>query len=290
MKKDVRRIRLPHGATKAMNGDVCIVVALKAEAHCLIDHFRLKRVSDNRLKFPIYSNGQINLIVSGVGKHNCAGAIERYGAVMPSHQAMGWLNVGIAGHGTRQVGEGLMGNRIEDRAASKIWYPSFVKDFRCEVGTIVTTDEVETRFGDDGVYEMECSGFFSAACRQTKLDLVHSYKVISDNKSNPSCGLTKDAVSKLIGSHVERIESICSTLSHLVSKLDARTRLPVDYNRFLARWHFSETQKHLLRRMLKKREVLGIETSVGHAMLRNCESSRAVIQVLQSELKSYWNR
>ena len=273
-----------------MSGAVCIVTALKAEAHPLIDHFRLTRETDDGLQFPVYSNGKIRLFVSGVGKRNCAAAVQCYGALHASKQAMAWLNVGIGGHGTRSIGEGLMANRIDDRTSGEIWYPSFVSDFRCDVGTVATTDEVETNFADDAVYEMEAAGFYGAARQHTRLDLIHSYKVISDNKLSSAMNLTRQEISRLVGTHGPCVASICSMLSNLVSELDSRHRTAREYDKFLARWRFSETQKHLLRRWLRKCETLGIQISVEDEKLSSCETSRSAIAVLHDELTDYWNR
>ena len=81
------------------------VVALPAEGKPLIDRYGLRRRT-LRSDYPIYEGNDITLIVSGIGKVAAAAATACLHASTNDHRPGVWLNVGIAGHSQRPVGEG----------------------------------------------------------------------------------------------------------------------------------------------------------------------------------------
>ena len=272
-----------------MDAPIIIITALKCEAYPLVEHFRLKRGSSCNMDRPLFSGNNIHLVISGVGQLNAKKAVKsasRY--LTPTRQMTAWLNVGIGGHASCHIGQGFIANRIEDSSTGQFWYPSMTRRFRGNQVSVVTTDQVETEYEKDAVYEMEAAGFFDAACSQTKLELVQCYKIISDNKTYSPLELTREHISALIADHVLTVEEICSKISEMARELNSRTNPSFENAAYLSRWHFTETQRHLLKRLLNQCQVLKIDASIDSVTNQRCNDSRAVINELKARLNLHW--
>ena len=271
-----------------MSSQVNLVVALKSEAYPLINHFRLKKQESHSTHFPTYRNNRLALIVSGIGKENSRNSVNFLADVQQFDNATAWLNIGIAGHGSRSVGEGYLANVIEDRPTGKMHYPPVIREFNCTTGKVTTVDEVESRYLEDTGYDMEAFGFYSAAVKQSTVEIVHCYKVVSDNKEKSTLLLTRQDVSNLINTQIHVIEQICRILQNLSESLSARESKCNLSEPFLERWKFSVTQRHLLNGLLRKCKVLDIDVTVESNSVRHCMDSKAVMQVIRNKLDTCW--
>ena len=271
-----------------MFSQVNLVVALKSEAYPLINHFRLKKQESHSTHFPTYRNNRLALIVSGIGKEKSRNSVNFLADVQQFDNATAWLNIGIAGHGSRSVGEGYLANVIEDRSTGKMHYPPVSREFNCTTGKVTTVDEVESRYLEDTGYDMEAFGFYSAAVKQSTVEIVHCYKVVSDNKEKSTLSLTRQHVSNLINTQIHVIEQICRILHNLSESLSARESKCNLSEPFLERWKFSVTQRHLLNRLLRKCKVLDIDVTVESNSVRHCMDSKAVMQVIGNKLDTCW--
>ena len=84
-----------------------LVVALSAEARPLIEHYRLERDSEARA-FKVFRRDDVALVVAGLGKVAAAAATSFLHLAAGGGRNAVWLNVGIAGHGSRAVGEAVL--------------------------------------------------------------------------------------------------------------------------------------------------------------------------------------
>lgn len=178
-----------------------IVIALISEAKPLIDHFKLKACT-SKFSFSLYRNDTIHLIVSGIGKVNAALAVSCLQNEMEGFPAA-WLNVGIAGHRSMAIDTGVIAHQVVDAGTTHTYYPTLLVPFG-KTHTLCTVDRPETSFPDDYVYEMEASGFMQAALKCSTSELVHCYKIISDNR-HMSISFTAQEVRKTIENHLEII-------------------------------------------------------------------------------------
>jgi adenosylhomocysteine nucleosidase len=86
---------------------------LQCEASPIIAHFNLRSYPDS--PFPIYYNETMALIVSGIGKINCAAATAYLQVLRGGSLHSAWLNIGIAGHSEYPLGKGLLVHQIIKR-------------------------------------------------------------------------------------------------------------------------------------------------------------------------------
>ncbi len=270
-----------------MKHNVTLVIALHAEARPLIEHFELSRMPPFD-GISIYENERITLALSGIGSEAAARAVQSvHNRDIECKRA--WLNIGIAGHGSLDVGQSFLANRIQDQTTMISWYPMFVFETNCQTGMLMTVEQVEKHYAEPIGYDMEAAGFISAAMRFSIAELVHSYKIVSDNPHKSVSNLTGEMISELVESKVLEIERIIDTVGSLAAELDLRNFSDSKLNAFLQRWRFTVAQQHQLRSLLRKTSVLGIDIDVDSDQIRGCLDARSVLRRLSDEIKSHWN-
>lgn len=265
---------------------VNIITALSAEARPLIDYFRLKQVHDIS-SYRVYRNQDIVLAVSGIGKANSAAASGFLQGKFNS-TCTGWLNIGIAGHQARDIGEGFLAHTIYDDATGRVWYPSFVFKRPCETDAVRTVDRVEFIYDEDIAYEMEAAGFYSSACRGSTSELTHCYKIVSDNPENSVLELDADQISNLVDGHTEMVNSLVEILSDLVHKVRARELLDGQEEEFHRKWKFSVTQQAKLKKLLIKCQTLKLPVTADSEILESCRDASSVLENIDKRHRSNW--
>ncbi|MFQ5470208.1 MAG: hypothetical protein ACE5EH_07865 [Gammaproteobacteria bacterium] len=263
-----------------------LVIALPCEARPLIKHFRLRN-HHKKSAFKLYSNDDgISLIISGAGKFNATAATALlHGLNYPETQAA-WLNLGIAGNSSRDVGDAVLANKVIDWTNHKQWYPTFVFPPPCKTDLLITVEEPETSYQEQGLYDMEASGFFHAASRFSLIELVHSLKVVSDNQTQSTDQITKDFASKLIENQLSTIACISDELLSLANELSSIYRQPRHISTFMKNWHFTHYQRHQLDALLRRWETLYPDLDLWNGQLSTLKNSEDVLNYLESRLMS----
>lgn len=238
-----------------------IVTALLCEARSVIAKYKLKRVTEIP-HYPVYRKDSITLIVSGIGRTAAAGACGFcFGACQPTVTKQppsnsAWLNIGLAGHSDLDIGTGFMAHRIIDRAAGKIWYPTLVFNPPCITADLLTVDTPNANYSNKGGVDMEAGGFFATANRFTTSELIHSFKVVSDNPANPVRKLTTVEASELIAGKIETIDKLVEHLRTLRDKIPAANNSHAAYAGIISQCHFTQTEKLQLQDKLRKLSLL----------------------------------
>lgn len=231
------------------------VVALEAEAKPLVERYRLALDGDVR-GFKIFRRDAVALVVSGVGKTAAAAATSFLHLAADGDRDAVWLNVGIAGHGTRTVGEAVLAHKVVDGASGRAWYPPLAFKPPCATDQVTTVDRPQLDLESPGAFEMEASGFVATAGRFASAELVHCLKIVSDGPSTDLESLTPRAVRRLVQDRlgvVEAVAEACGALSDELRRVDAE---PPELDACLERWRFTVTERRELRRLLRRRWVL----------------------------------
>ncbi len=184
------------------------VVALPAEAKPLIAHFGLKRTQPDG-EFPIYQNGSISLVRSGVGKEAAANATRFLLCNCNQRKGIIWINLGIAGHATREIGELILAEYTIDELSQQQWKISYPLDSPCKLETLTTLSQPEFNYTRSGMFDMEAAGFLSALKGNG-----YCLKIISDNSRQPGHGIKAKWVSRLISKQLNKIDQLMSQLSN----------------------------------------------------------------------------
>lgn len=183
------------------------VVALPAESKPLIAHFGLKRKQPDG-DFPLYQNGPISLVLSGVGKGASAQATR---FLLESHNQPSetiWINLGIAGHATRTIGDMILAQSILDEDSLQHWTMPPKSSVTCELETLTTVSQPEFDYTHPGAFDMEAAGFLSVLNGNG-----YCLKIISDNSDQPGHSIKAKWVSQLISNQLDYIDQLINQLS-----------------------------------------------------------------------------
>ncbi len=259
---------------------VNFVVALPAEAKPIASYFELRRTTPDS-GFPLYRGERISLVISGSGKVAAAAAVGWLAAHTQGRTNTIWINVGIAGHRERPLGDAVMAHTIVDRAAERTWYPPLAIQPPVDSITVKTLDQPATEYPTDEAFEMEASGFYSSACRFSTGELVHCFKVISDNRQNPVHGINARLVYQWIGEHLDTLSLLIGRLGALAEPLYASELPPELLDHYRHHWRFSSTQQNQLRQILTRWRTLAQSDLLWLPELRKLPDAKAVIAYLK---------
>ncbi len=193
------------------------IVALHCEARPIIDYYRLKK-SKQHGAFDLYQNDNMQCVVSGIGKTKVAAATAWVAALNHQHVSLCWINLGTAGAAEQAIGEIFWLNKITDEQSNRHYYP--VADVINEVqsNSCISLDAPSDDYHPDALYDMEASAFFATATRFSSAELVHSLKIISDNRQHQT-GYDKTAVSELVQKQLKPIKQFAEGLVRLEQQL-----------------------------------------------------------------------
>ena len=254
----------------------------------MVERFGLEPAGEG--PFPLFRGEGAWLIVSGQGKAAAAAATAYLHLTSGGAAGRVWLNAGLGGHSQRTLGEGVVADKISDAASGASWYPQLVIDSPSPTVPVLTVERVEEEYSPPWVYESEAAGFFPTACRFSVAELVHCYKVISDN---PDATLahrrSSGAVESLIGRRLDEVEAFARGLADLGRELEALAADPPGYAAAGRRWPFTATQQRRLRRLLQRLAVLdpaGARALDALEGLAGARDGREVLRCLESHLSA----
>lgn len=262
-----------------------LLVALAPEARPLIDYFRLHRRTGTDA-YPIYESGTMRLVVSGVGKVRAAAAVAYLHALREPVTNAPWLNVGIVGDSACTVGTGMLAHRIRDAATQKNWYPPLVFTPPCETTGVLTVDVPASVYPDSWAVDMEAAGFYPTACQFSTAELVHCFKIVSDNNDTPMEAVSAKATKVLVAQKLNVIETLVNELERLSTHLSGINADPPAYDDFLRHCHFTVTERHRLRELLRRwRLLVPDEDPLSAGAAKSCRASE-ILGALEQRLQA----
>ena len=195
---------------------IYIFSAFYAEAKNIIDHYGLKKEkSPERVRFDVFVNESIRLVITGVGEINAAAAVSNIGGAYGISPDDEILNVGCgAGFSSDiRLGSIFLGNKLTEQMTGRTFYPDMLikANFReCE---IVTVARVLNEGCDSVVYDMEAAAVYQAAAFFVGPHRMHFIKLVSDageridqSKITELFALQED---KICG-YIDRLLSACA--------------------------------------------------------------------------------
>ena len=186
------------------------VTALHCEAKPIIDFYRLKK-SKAHHSFDLYQGEQVECIVSGIGRLACAAATAWIAALNHQARSIAWINIGIAGSATHDIGTALLINKISETESNRHYDPVVPTKSVLQLAHCQTLECPSTDYHPDRVYDMEASAFFDTATGYSSAELVQCVKIISDNPSHQT-GRNKARISELIQQHINQLAQLALDL------------------------------------------------------------------------------
>ena len=256
-----------------------VICAFKNEAQPLIEHYSLKHQGNSRL-FNIYMNNDrsISLTISGLGKLAASAAVMYTYSSLQSETNDCWLNIGIAGHREKSIGELFLCDRVEDAGSGQVWYPQILVDNNLPGAPLVTLDQPSGKYSQS-MFDMEASGIFHAASRVSTLEFIHSLKIISDNEQSPVEKIRKSAVSPLVADNIDAISGFVASLMQLSEQLPLKPDTFNEKKKFLASTHFTVQQETQLAALLHRWHVLFPGNSPSGILGSNLDASELLSEL-----------
>ena len=162
---------------------IYIFSAFYAEAKNIIDHYGLKKEkSPETVRFDVFANDSIRLVITGVGEINAAAAVSNIGGAYGISTDDEILNVGCgAGFGNETcLGSIFLGNKLTEQMTGRTFYPDMLMKTNLMECEIVTVTRVLNEGRDSVVYDMEAAAVYQAAAFFVGPHRMHFIKLVSD--------------------------------------------------------------------------------------------------------------
>tara|TARA_B100000686_G_scaffold333804_1_gene400176 strand:- start:1149 stop:1964 length:816 start_codon:yes stop_codon:yes gene_type:complete len=263
--------------------NINLVIAHKLEAEKLLDYFSLRLVESDR--YQIYRNASgMQVVISGMGYENARAATEYLGNLdSQSIELRGWLNVGIAGHQTAEIGSCFVANKIVYPRHGRYCFPAVIFS-NIPTIEVMTVDEPELEYPQDIAYEMEAAGFWDAAIKYSSLEFVQCMKIISDNKIQSIKKITNNQVLSIISERLDLIEQCCSYMQKLVRDFNTLNQVDVIVTDLFEEYRFTVAQKYQLKRLNRRFRALRRRASFEKIVSNKFNSAKELIEKLNYEL------
>lgn len=266
-----------------------IICALKCEATPLIDYYRLEKITD-KVTFPCYTDrhGNITLTISHPGKTNAAAATSFTHEYFKCGKNDCWLNIGLAGHQSMEIGQVALAHKIEDSGNGTTWYPQIVFTPPCPTLALKTLDKPSVKY-EESMFDMEASGFYSISSRIAFAELAHCLKIISDNCTRPAEKPDKIFFSSLIEQQLRTIDQLVNLILALSAELEQAYEHSQYFETCIKRWHFTRYEQYVLSGLLNRwRVLMPDDDPVANTI--NINNSKEFIALLERKLDSSFIR
>ena len=261
------------------------MVALNCEAKPLIDFYRLKKVMDK--PFPLFARQGMNIevVITGIGAlamSTAVGWIAGYqGSVAPNSVTRIWLNIGIAGHADRAVGEIVRVHSYINAGDLRSEYSPQTAKWVGDSDALMSVNAPTSDYPDQAMVDMEGGAFYGAAKIFSSAELIESVKVISDNQNNNVESLNAAKISQLIAPHVQIIDQLMINLRSLAS-CDVVTSVVSPLTLPTSDLRITHSQQQQLQRLLHAASVLQLQEEVSHIEVSNDSKISDILKQLRS--------
>ena len=195
---------------------IYIFSAFYAEAKNIIDHYGLKKEkSPEMVRFDVFANESIRLVITGVGEINAAAAVSNIGGAYGISPDDEILNVGCGAGFSSDIclGSIFLGNKLTEQMTGRTFYPDMLMKANFRECEIVTVARVLDEGCDSVVYDMEAAAVYQAAAFFVGPHRMHFIKLVSDageridqSKITELFALQED---KICG-YIDRLLSACA--------------------------------------------------------------------------------
>ena len=195
---------------------IYIFSAFYAEAKNIIDHYGLKKEkSPEMVRFDVFANESIRLVITGVGEINAAAAVSNIGGAYRISPDDEILNVGCGAGFSSDIclGSIFLGNKLTEQMTGRTFYPDMLMKANFRECEIVTVARVLNEGCDSVVYDMEAAAVYQAAAFFVGPHRMHFIKLVSDageridqSKITELFALQED---KICG-YIDRLLSACA--------------------------------------------------------------------------------
>ncbi len=233
----------------------CIITALGVESENFISFYRLSRLKE--FKFPVYQNGDIVLIQTGIGKINIESRLKSISSLINGFERCQFINIGIAGGNPElvNIGDCFMINKINNADDSETYYPDILVDHRMKEASLVTVREPVTKGSEkySGLVDMEASEIFRVCKELVPIHRMAFIKIVSDYMVLDQNRIKKNFIMELFYSNLKKISQFLVEFDKFVfSEKSILNESDIQWILNLVdKWKLTKTQKFQLENVLK---------------------------------------
>jgi adenosylhomocysteine nucleosidase len=258
------------------------LVALQPEARPLIEKFKLKKRNGTH-PFSVFENETHRLVISGIGRIQAAAATG-FLLGQQDGRPKAIINLGIAGHGSLDLGTAFLANRIFHSQEKGIYYPPAVLESKISKSGLQTMDAPEKDYPEPIGYDMEAHAFCSIAYQSITRELVQVIKVVSDNPSAPLADFNPKFATDLLFANLSHIEEISEQLERLEREISMDPLILGMLAEIRAKLHCTATQVHQLERILQQAHALGMAQDEIRYLLKSSTHTKNLLSSLAEKL------
>ncbi len=192
-----------------------LIFATFLEAKPFIKFYKLKRnMKINEFEIFINQRMKISLTISGIGKLLSACAVVFTYSHFKKRNSI-WINIGIAGVKDAELGKLFLIDKINDTDNNTSFYPFCLFKTDIEKKDCKTFSEPNFEY-TSSIHDMELSGFYLASLKFSTNELIHAFKIISDNKNEKINFKNVYDVANLMENNIKEIDKFIDKLSHMI--------------------------------------------------------------------------
>ena len=255
-----------------------IMVALNCEAKPWVDLYKLKKVINTPFELYAREGVEIEIVVTGIGASAMSTAIG-WLAGINRQRSRAWLNLGIAGHAEKPLGELVRVHAFIDASDLKHYYPPLTAACKNQSEALLSVNAPTSTYPESAMVDMEGLAFYRSACMFSDSELIASLKVVSDNQENSFEGLNAAKITALMQPHTDAVDKLIKSLITLAKKPQLNDILLV-----LAHLRRSHSQQQQLERLLAKAAVLKLHDEISEDYFSEHKAIRDVLAELESKV------
>ena len=200
---------------------IYIFSAFYAEAKNIIEHYGLKKEkSPETVRFDVFANDSIRLVITGIGEINAAAAVSNIGGAYGISPDDEILNVGCGAGFSNEtcLGSIFLGNKLTEQMTGRTFYPDMLMKTNLRECEIVTVTRVFSEGCDSVVYDMEAAAVYQAAAFFVGPHRMHFIKLVSDAGER----IDRSKITELFALQEEKI---CGYIDMLLSACAAKASI-----------------------------------------------------------------
>ena len=250
------------------------VIAFPGEAQPIIEFYELQKVSVQ--PFPYYQKDNHKLVLSGMGREQTSQAVNflKTKNVSPNQA---WINLGIAGHGSLEIGQPFLAGKIEDDLSGNCFYPPQIYDHTFPVTCLKTYSQPCSSYEPARGYDMEAHAFYAAVVGASTRELTQVIKVVSDNPSSPLSKFSPKDVPGLIEPNLKDIALFVEQMERISLEMQQVYEVSKTYEKVLGIHHFSSTRSHQLHDLVRQTNALGLSLGEIESIAQSAKDGAEVI-------------
>ena len=260
------------------------IVAFLAEAQPVIDFYRL--VKTDVSPGSMFKNDQHCLLISGLGKDRAASATKLLGQ-SKVRKYEGWLNLGIAGHGSLAKGDAFIAGKIVDDKSEEVFYPPQICQSSLPVSSLCTSSSPVTQYEPEMGYDMEAHSFFREASKFSFRELVQVVKIVSDTPSQSIEKILPQEATEMISLHMRDVDELVCQIDQMAMELQPDEQIEEISKEILTIHHFSVTRSHQLHELLRHAKMLGVDLDEIKNLVSFSPNAKEALEKIRIQIEPY---